>query len=327
MLGALIQEFAGVDLLGAFRGSQRADATCSSIGTYKKGFREGHDAVPNRELSRAARSSGQRTARDLSFFALPFSGEQRRLENARFRALLLSTSREPRRLRSITPLKKQEKFALSFFALIQLAGLIRLNKKGMGTFFGFYGASFKAPRPEEFFLSKTKNGGRCFAELIRVRVQGFGMEPPDREACSFELARTLVNAASRDPANAQLSSEGKARAMRLGMCLQRTKKAFRGVGAARISAAAQRAMRYPQTKDLARKWRAWWRRIWFAPPELSAEDPYKWRNLIATAGLSGRAPEKQWGKLLEKLNEIPISALNDLAVLGKDQLHIVPEDP
>ena len=115
--------------------------------------------------------------------------------------------------------------------------------------------------------------------------------------------------------------------MRLAMGFQRTKEAIRGVGAARISVAAQRAIRYPRAKDLPIMWRAWLRRMRFAPPELSAADPQKWRNLIATAGLSGGASEEQWRKLLGELKEILILAPSDLAELGEHQLHIVSEDP
>ena len=81
--------------------------------------------------------------------------------------------------------------------------------------------------------------------------------------------------------------------MKLVAGFQWTKRASRGVGAARISVVAQRAMRCPHAKDLARKWRAWLHRVWFAPPELSVEDPHKWWNLIATAGRSGRASGEQ----------------------------------
>ena len=60
---------------------------------------------------------------------------------------------------------------------------------------------------------------------------------------------------------------------------------------------------------------------------MSAEDHHTWRNLIATAGLSGRASEEQWRKLLAELKEILIFTRGDLAELGKVQLHIVPEGP
>ena len=56
--------------------------------------------------------------------------------------------------------------------------------------------------PKKLFFPKLKNGGFCLANPLRVRAQGFGMEAPDWEACSFELARTLVDAASRDLADA-----------------------------------------------------------------------------------------------------------------------------
>ena len=63
------------------------------------------------------------------------------------------------------------------------------------------------------------------------------------------------------------------------------------------------------------------------PPELRAEEPRKWWNLIAAAGLGGRASEEQRNKLFEELDDILIFAPSDLAELGKDQLHIVPEYP
>ena len=91
--------------------------------------------------------------------------------------------------------------------------------------------------------------------------------------------------------------------------------------------AAHRAMRDPHTKDLARKWRAWFRRIWLAPPVLSAVDPRKWWDLIATAGLSGRASKEQRSKLLEELKEVLSFAPSGPAELGKDQLHIMSEGP
>ena len=158
-------------------------------------------------------------------------------------------------------------------------------------------------------------------------MQGLGVEPPDWEACSFELARTLADAASRDLASAQLSQGEKARAVRLAMCFQWAKEAIRGAGAARISAAARRAMRCPHAKDLARKWRAWLHGIWFVPLEPSAADPRKWWNLTAAAGLLSRASEEQWKKLCEELRGIRIFAPSDLAERGQDQLHIVTEDP
>ena len=39
------------------------------------------------------------------------------------------------------------------------------------------------------------------------------------------------------------------------------------------------------------------RRTWYTPPETPVEDPHKWRNLIATSGLGGRASEKAWSRL------------------------------
>ena len=115
--------------------------------------------------------------------------------------------------------------------------------------------------------------------------------------------------------------------MKLALGFHWTKKAIKAVGAARISGLAQRAMRLNCTKELARKWRAWLHKLWFAPPELTVERPHKWWDVTATTGLGGGASEEQWRKLFEELNEIPIFAPEDLAELGKAQLHIVSEDP
>ena len=126
------------------------------------------------------------------------------------------------------------------------------------------------------------------------------MELPEWEDYSSELARALVDNASRNLANANATLEQKMRAMRLMMGFHWARKAIRAVGAAKISGLAQRAMRLNCTKELARKWRAWLHKLWFAPPELAVEHPHKWWNLIATAGLGERASEEQRKKLFEK---------------------------
>ena len=105
------------------------------------------------------------------------------------------------------------------------------------------------------------------------------------------------------------------------------KKTIKATGPARISGLAQRATRPNCAEELARKWRAWLHRLWFAPPELSVEHPHKWWNVIATTGVGGRASEEQWNKLFEELNEILIFAPEGLAELGKGQLHMVSDDP
>ena len=53
---------------------------------------------------------------------------------------------------------------------------------------------------------------------------------------------------------------------------------------------------------------------------------HRWRNLIATAGLSDRPSEEQRRRLSEELRGIPIFAPSDLAELGEDQVHIATED-
>ena len=153
------------------------------------------------------------------------------------------------------------------------------------------------------------------------------MDPSEHEKYSVELARTLVSDASRCVANANTSLQQKSRAMELVLGFNWAKKSIKAIGAARISGLAQRATRLNCTKDLARKWRAWLHKLWFAPPELSVEHPHKWWSIIATTGLGGRASEEQWAKLFAELNEILIFAPDDLSELRKDQLHIVSDDP
>ena len=82
------------------------------------------------------------------------------------------------------------------------------------------------------------------------------MELPESQHYSFELARALVDSASRELANANTSPEQKLRAPKLMVGFQWAKKTIRAVGAARISGLAQRDMRLNYTKELARKWRA-----------------------------------------------------------------------
>ena len=65
------------------------------------------------------------------------------------------------------------------------------------------------------------------------------------------------------------------------------------------------------------------RRLWIAPPELTVEHPHKWRGLIATCSLSGRASEAAWNELPAKPSGLLICAPSDLADLEADQRHIV----
>ena len=151
-----------------------------------------------------------------------------------------------------------------------------------------------------FPKNRTQIAQAAFELIFCARAASTKMDLSEWEGYSFELARALVSDASRCIANADTSLRQKSRAMELVLGFNWTKKSIRAVGAARISGLAQRAMRLNCTKDLARKWRAWLHKLWFAPPELSVEHPHKWRNVIATTGLGGRASEEQWTQLLLK---------------------------
>ena len=65
-----------------------------------------------------------------------------------------------------------------------------------------------------------------------------GMELPGWEGYRFELARALVDDASRDVANPHATLEQKMGATNLTMGFQWTKKAIRAVGATKISGLA-----------------------------------------------------------------------------------------
>ena len=118
-----------------------------------------------------------------------------------------------------------------------------------------------------------------FSEKSRIEVCSFRlifpvrdhreMELPAWEGNSFELARALVEAASGDSANAHVSLEEKSEALGLTLGFHWTKKAIEAVGAATISGLAQRAMRHPCAKEVARNWRP--------PPALTVATAYRGR--------------------------------------------------
>ena len=138
-------------------------------------------------------------------------------------------------------------------------------------------------------------------------ASGLQMELSEWEPHIFEIARTFADAAPRDLANAQLSPEEEM--------------------AARISVAAQRATRYHHTRDIARVWRAWLRRVWYAPPEPSVEDPH---NMVEPR-CDGRAQRKGFGRAMDealrRAQDLLIFVPENLAGLETDQLHAVPDGP
>ena len=84
---------------------------------------------------------------------------------------------------------------------------------------------------------------------------------------------------------------------------------------------------YPSTKEVGKHMRGRLRAIWFVSPQITAENPHKWRNPFATSGLSGRASEDAGNELSKELNGMLILSSDDLAQLGAHQLHLISGNP
>ena len=151
------------------------------------------------------------------------------------------------------------------------------------------------------------------------------MELRDWGECSVELASFSADQASGNLASRRVNNEQKLKPLRHVTGFSWNRKVTRADGSGKLSAITQRAVINRRAKDLAKALKMRLRRLWRAPPDLSIEDPHKWWNLIATAGLSGRASEEAWDKLFAELSELLISVLSDLAELGADQLRIVSD--
>ena len=94
------------------------------------------------------------------------------------------------------------------------------------------------------------------------------------------MARFWVDQASAGPASHRVSNEEKLRPLRHVAGFSWNKKIARAVGSGRIPAIMQGVS--------ALKMR--FRQPWFAPPELSIEDPRKCWELVAAAGLDAGLP-------------------------------------
>ena len=112
----------------------------------------------------------------------------------------------------------------------------------------------------------------------------------DWELCGGELACYVVHRASLDLANHNLDIHDAISVLRRMVGFAWDMACMRAVGANRLPAVPQRAVINPHTKRPARALKLRQHRIWRAPPGLMVDEPRKWWNLIAKAGLSGRAP-------------------------------------
>ena len=84
------------------------------------------------------------------------------------------------------------------------------------------------------------------------------------------------------------------------------KKTKGAVGPRELSEITERVVINPIAKKLAEDLKVHIRRMWFAPPGLTVEDPRKWWNLIAAAFLSGRASGEAWIRLFSEHNELNV---------------------
>ena len=135
----------------------------------------------------------------------------------------------------------------------------------------------------------------------------------------------MADTALADIASHRLSNEEKLQSLRHSAGFSWNRKITGAVGSREPSASVQRAAISSVLQELAEALKTRLRRIWFASLGLSVEEPRKWRNLIATVGVSGRASWAAWTSLRKRLHELLISATIDLAELGADQLHIVSD--
>ena len=104
----------------------------------------------------------------------------------------------------------------------------------------------------------------------------------------------MVDEASAALASRRVNNEEKLKALRHVADCSLNKEVASAAGSRKLSAIMQRAAINPPTEEPAKALEMRFFRLSLAPPYLSIEDPHKWWNLIATAGLSGRAPEEAW---------------------------------
>ena len=113
-----------------------------------------------------------------------------------------------------------------------------------------------------------------------------------KEARSFELAASLAYQSPKALANPTISGDGKPESLRPVAGFEWNRPGMRKVACRKISSVIQRALRIPKTRELAANPCSRPHSIWQTPPQLTTQNPRKWRNLIVTAGLAPREPEE-----------------------------------
>ena len=100
--------------------------------------------------------------------------------------------------------------------------------------------------------------------------------------------------------------------MKLAAAYSADRTTMKKVRANKPPRAKQRALPLRATGELAPAIRGRLHRIWRAPPQLAAEAPHFWRNLLGTAQLAPQASEKRWNRLLRRLNYVLMSPPGNL---------------
>ena len=102
------------------------------------------------------------------------------------------------------------------------------------------------------------------------------------QACSFELAVSPADQASKALAHPKICGDEKLEALGLMAGCEWNKPAMRKAPVSRLSGLMQRAVRNPKTKEVAANLRRWLHAMSRSPPQLAIENPNEWRSVVAT---------------------------------------------
>ena len=120
--------------------------------------------------------------------------------------------------------------------------------------------------------------------------------------CKRKGARFLFRLTSAELPNRNTSDGERLLALQPFAGFAWGRPAMRAAGPNEPAGIIQSSLRLHATAELAKKPRGNLHEVWRAPPYLTAQDPHPWRDLIASAGLSGTATELRENKAMEGQN-------------------------